>query len=153
MASKEPWDFKKQLSVGMKGEKLLLQKWPHAVRKHDALKGPDLVDSRGKVIELKTDTYPIEKTANFFMERYSDASVKSPGGIWQAASKGVDVFVYLFINSGRWYVFEDMAALIKRVEELTALKFLHNIPNRGYVTQGYKVRRSDLADLYREEIL
>jgi len=147
------FDFQDQLKVGRKGELLLLKKWPHPVRKHAELKGPDFLDSEGRVIELKTDTYDMNKTSNFFMERWSDGKLKKPGGVWQAQEKGVTCFVYLFIQQKVWFVFEDVPALVKRLDSLTAKMYIHNIPNKGWTTQGYKVPRDSLKDLYRQEAL
>lgn len=147
------WDMKEQLKVGAKGEKLLLKHWPTPVRKHATFKGPDFQDIDGKVIELKTDTYDMAATPNFFIERWSDSANKKPGGPWQASEKGVEVFVYLFINQKTWFVFNDLPALLKRLDKLTEKAYVINIPNKGWITQGYRIKRADLADLYQEVIL
>lgn len=148
------WGFQAQLKVGQRGEELLRHKWAHRpVERHVDMRGPDFVDSRGRIIELKTDTYKVTDTFNFFMERLSNKEKQSPGGPWQALSKGADVFVYLYINSGVWFVFEDIPALVKRLDGIILLKKSTNVPNRGYVTQGYKIPRTHLQDLYREEVL
>lgn len=147
------WDFSKQLKVGRAGERLLLKHWPLPVRKHETLKGPDFVDSTGAIIELKTDTYDMAKTENIFAERYSDMDRLSPGGPWQAHAKGVTVFVYLYATNKRWLVFRDLPALLKRLEVLIEGRPGVQIPNRGFVTLGHKVRRADLAGLYTEEAL
>jgi hypothetical protein len=147
------WDMKTQLAVGAKGEKLLLKHWSEPVQKHPVFKGPDFVDVQDQVIELKTDTYDMEKTPNFFIERWSDFQNKKPGGPWQASEKGVHIFVYLFIQNKTWFIFRDMPALLKRLEELTDKAYAINIPNRGWTTQGYRVKRADLQDLFTEEKL
>lgn len=151
--SKKVWSMKTQLGVGAKGEKLLLKHWKEPVQKHPVFKGPDFIDVKDTVIELKTDTYDMDKTPNFFMERWSNAEKKYPGGPWQAHLKGVEVFVYLFITHKKWFIFRDMPALLARLEEVTEGKYVHNIPNRGWTTQGYRVPRALLKDLYTEEDL
>jgi hypothetical protein len=145
------WDMKTQLGVGAKGEKLLLKHWPEPVQKHPVFKGPDFIDAQDKVIELKTDTYDLEATPNFFIERWSDVQNKKPGGPWQAHEKGVHVFVYLFIQNKTWFIFRDMPALIERLDQLTEGKYAINIPNKGWTTQGYRVKRADLQDLFQME--
>lgn len=145
------WDMQKQLKVGAKGEKLFLKHWPVPVRKHAILKGPDFLDIDNRIIELKTDTYDMDATPNFFIERWSDVKNRKPGGPWQAHEKGVQVFVYLFIKQKTWFIFEDMEALLKRLDQLTDKAYAINIPNKGWTTQGYRVKRADLAGLYREE--
>jgi len=149
------FDFDEQLRIGRKGERLLLLKWPDPVCKHEVLTGPDFVDSKGRVIELKTDTYDMDRTHNFFFERFSNVETQSPGGIWQAALKGSTCFVYLFINNKRWFIFEDLPALCAKVEQLIIDKNLvmHKVQNRNWVTGGYKIPRAAVRDLYREEVL
>jgi len=144
------WDMQKQLAVGAKGEKLLLKHWPHPVQRHPVFKGPDFLDIQDTVIELKTDTYDMEATPNFFIERWSNAETRAPGGPWQAHLKGVEVFIYLFIQNKTWFIFRDLPALLKRLDELTDKMYVHNIPNKGWVTQGYRVKRADLKDFYEE---
>jgi len=149
-----PFDFKAQLRVGRAGEALLLKHWPHAIRRHTELRGPDFVDSTGAVIELKTDTYDYDRTPNIFVERHSDHSKGTPGGPWQAVLKGSTTFVYLFIKNRRWLVFTDIPALCVRVEGLIVGGLVPvQVMNRGYVTLGYKVPREALAGLYIEEEL
>lgn len=154
--SDKTWDFSEQIKVGNKGEKLLLKKWATPIRKLGG-KGPDFLDTDGRLIELKTDTYELEKTPNLFLERWSsaprDGQPGRAGGPWQALDKGATTFVYLFINAKTWFIFDDLAALVTRLDALTEKAYVVNIRNRGYLTQGYRVKRKDLADLYREEKL
>lgn len=149
-----PFSFKEQLKVSRKGELLFLKKWPHPVTKLEG-KGPDFMDTEGRVIELKTDTYDIRKTENFFMEVWSVAPREGkpgkPGGPWQAASKGCTCFVYLFLTNKTWFIFEDVPALLTTLDKLRENnKYLVAVRNAGYTTLGLKVKRSDLAGLYRE---
>lgn len=149
------FNFKQQKRLGDLGEALFLQKWPGGAKKHPELKGPDFILPDGRLAELKCDSYPMKQTANFFIERWSDHAKKSPGGPWQADGKSVQVFVYLFLTDRRWFVFEDVPALLKRLDELVESEGLrmHYIENANYFTGGYKVPRLALKDLYREEVL
>lgn len=147
------FSFKEQLEVGNKGE-ALFQKHYHSplvlIPEHYA----DFKRvSDGKVVELKTDTYAMAKTPNFFIERYSDFSKKSPGGIWQSATKRVNVFCYLFIQDGTYFEF-DLRALVKELtpiaDEIEAAGKFKWIRNRAWTTAGFAYPREKLKHLYTE---
>lgn len=143
------FDFKEQLSVGSRGEELFLEYFPEKISIWPERDG-DFITEGGKKIELKTDTYNMEKTDNFFIERFSDLNKKSPGSVWQAHGHGCEIFVYYFVRHNTWFVFRDIPALIERLEVLTKGKGLVYIKNKAWTTAGYKVKRSDLADLFTE---
>ena len=148
------WSMEEQLKVGRKGERLLLKHWPEPVRQREEdLKGPDFVDIKGRLIELKTDTWKVEETPNFFMERWSSVEGMRPGGPWQAVGKGSTVLVYLFINSGVWYVFEDLPALCQKLDDMVGKMSYIQIRNRGWTTRGYRIPRESLVGLYTEVVL
>lgn len=142
------FDFKQQLEVGSRGEELFLERYPSKIAVHPSHAYDFDCLETGKKIELKTDTYNIDKTQNFFIVRYSDVYKKSPGGIWQSQEKGVDIFCYYFVRHNLWFQFNNLSALINKVESLTNNKGLVYIKNKGWVTAGYKVKRDDLADLF-----
>ena len=150
MAFKEvkPWDFKAQLQVGSRGEELLLERFPRKLKIHPANDGDFIQVCDGKKIELKTDTYNIKKTDNFFIERWSDVHQKKPGGPWQSYKHGCSIFIYYFVRHNTYFQFDDIPALLKKLERLTDGKGLVNIKNRSWVTGGYKVNREELKDLY-----
>lgn len=154
MAAPKPgrpeFDFAAQLRQGKKGEAFVERHWPHPIRRHEVLRGPDYVDSTGAIIEVKSDSYDMDKTANFFMERFSDGAKQTPGGPWQAMQKGVTCFVYLFLQNRTWFRFDDVPALCGRLEGLVLP--LVGIPNRGYTTMGMKVPRESLKDLFTMEV-
>lgn len=144
------WSFDEQKKLGAKGERLFLKKWPYPVRRNEEFKGVDFIDSEGRRIELKTDTFDMSATPNFFMERYSDWDRKAPGGPWQALEKGADTFIYLFIKQKVWFVFKDLRGLIERLEETTKDAYAISVRNKAWITTGYKVHRELLSDLYEE---
>lgn len=147
------WTFSSQAKVGDKGAALLRAHWPLKVLEHADPKGPDFVDQRARVIELKTDSRSLEESANFFMERWGNKEKRGAGGPWQALQKGSTCFVYLYLPSRTWFVFEDLPALVERLNALLLDLKPVRVPNRGWTTVGYKVPRSELKDLYREEQL
>lgn len=147
------FDFKQQLAVGNKGEKWFTENYHSPL----VLIPEHYADfkriSDGRIVELKTDTYSLAKTPNFFIERYSDFHKKSPGGIWQSKEKRVQVFCYLFINDGVYYEF-DLRALVKELtpiaDELEAKGKFRWIKNRAWVTAGFPYPREKLKHLYKE---
>ena len=144
----DSWDFKKQLGVGDRGEELFLERYP---RKLEIFSGREydftLKNSREK-LELKTDTYNIKKSPNFFFERYSDVHRKTPGGPWRAHRDEIDIFCYMFVRHNIWFEFRNLPELVARLEVLTKKQGLIYIKNRGWVTGGFKVKRDDLIDLF-----
>lgn len=144
------FDFNEQIKLGRVGERLLLKHWPDAVRRNADIKGVDFIDLHGRKIELKSDSYPMAKTPNFFFERFSSIESQSPGGPWQAVAKGATVLVYLFTKDRTWFVFEDLPRLLIELNALTRELPLKRVPNKGWVTGGYAVPRANVAHLYRE---
>ena len=136
--SREIFTFKKQLDVGAKGEDFFLDCYGNKASKSDGRKFDLFFD--GKSVELKTDTYPIEKTPNFFMEKLGNVESNKIGGPWRAADDGVDYFVYLFASNKTFYWFETKK-LVKFLDEYTKGKRGRTVANRGYVTLGFLVPR------------
>lgn len=145
---KKTWDFKLQLQTGDRGEQLFLERYPTKIeiypgREYDFT----CLETKAK-IELKTDTYNIEKTSNFFMERFSDVHRETIGGPWRAARDNVDIFCYYFVRHNIWFQFNDVPALVERLDRLTENKGLVYIKNKGWITAGYKINRDTISDLY-----
>lgn len=146
--SRKVWSFKAQLEVGSRGEELFLEHYPKKIIVYPERDGDFLEVYSGKKIELKSDSYNINKTENFFFERYSNIETKTPGSVWQAIGHGCDIFCYQFVRHNIWFQFNDLPALRDRLEELTAGKSMVWIKNQGWITGGFKIKRSDLEDLY-----
>ena len=146
-------NFKDSLKLGNKAEQdwmdLFLQKHPQYElfktdgRSHDFI----IMSAFGPfTLELKCDSYDMTKTENVFMERYSSYEKKTVGGPWQAQSKGVDLYCYYFAKQ-QVMLTANVNKLIIALEELKLNeKDLIPIFNQGYVTKGWKVKRSDLYE-------
>lgn len=135
-------NFKTSLSKGKVGEAFLLEKWPELTLL-DGLNA-DFKLPDGRTLELKTDYYNMDETANFFIERISNSNKQSPGGPWQAASKGIDLFAYLYIKNKMLFIFDT----IKLVAFLESQSFsLSDVKNKNYITRGIKVPRAQLNHL------
>lgn len=142
------FSFDKQLVVGDRGEELFLERYPTKITIYTGREYDFTCSATGKKIELKTDTYNMTKTPNFFMERYSDVNRKTVGGPWRAVRDNVDIFCYYFVRHNCWFQFNNLPALTERLDELTAKQGLIYIKNKGWVTGGYTVKRDALEDLY-----
>lgn len=142
--------FKEQLEVGQNGENIFVERYPYKLTVHPGRDG-DFIDSKGRKIELKTDTYCMSKTPNFFIERYSDVHKKSPGSLWQAHEHGCDIFVYMFIKNNTYFIIKDIPAALQILDDYyESNPSLVYVKNRGWVTGGLKVPRELLKDVYSE---
>lgn len=149
MASNQKiFDFKEQLQCGERGEELFLEHYPKRLRIHPDRDGDFIEEHSGRKIELKTDTYNINKSPNFFIERWSDVHREKPGGPWQALEHGCDIFCYMFVRHNIYFQFNDLPALVEKLEDLTGSKGLIYIKNGRWITAGHKVPRRDLEELY-----
>jgi len=139
------FQFKDQLSVGGSGEALFLSLHPW-LNKADGIKFD--FERDGKSVELKTDTYSMKRTPNFFMERYSDTERGTLGGPWRAARDNVDFFVYMYSVERQCFWFNSKE-LVSFLDEYCKSKRLVEIPNKSWVTTGYLVPRSAVEHLVK----
>ncbi len=135
-------NFQQDLKRGQAGELQFLSLFTK-LEGTDGRKG-DILAPNGK-IELKTDFYPMAKTANFFIERYSSIEVGSPGGPFQALAAGCDWFVYYYTVDKMAFVFQT-SDIVKQIELMESKLSPVNIRNRKWTTVGYKVPRNLLCN-------
>lgn len=147
MMTGKTFDFQEQLKVGSRGEELFMEYYPEPIKIWPGRDG-DFITESGKKIELKSDSYNMAKTQNFFIERYSDFDKKSPGSIWQAHGHGCEIFVYYFVRHNIWFKFTDLPKLMQVLEEKYGHKGFVMIKNKGWRTAGWTVPRDSLKDLY-----
>jgi hypothetical protein len=138
--------FYKSKGQGDIGESLFFQAHEGRLEKIDGLKGDFVLKETGQKLELKTDLWVMDRTPNFFMERYSNKATQSPGGPWQSAAHGSDLFIYFYVKDLTFYQFETKK-LVEALERIVPTLAPTDIPNTGYVTQGYRVPRTMLADI------
>lgn len=147
------FDFKQQLAVGDNGEKEFQDFYKHLTPKKAEDRKYDFILIDGETVELKTDTYDMEDTENFFMELYSDYKSGSLGGPWRAANDNVRFFVYYFRRNKTFFWFESKP-LITELDKLLLAKRYHlkNIKNKGWTAQGYCIPRELLKPvLHRQD--
>jgi hypothetical protein len=142
------FSFQEQLKVGDRGESLFMERYPRNLDIYPGREYDFTVRCNGKTVELKTDSFNMEKTPNFFLERYSDVYKKTPGGPWRAKKDKVDIFCYYFVRHNLWYEFRDLPKLIKKLDKLTEKKGMIHVKNRGWVTGGYTVPREELEEFF-----
>jgi hypothetical protein len=135
--------FDIQLNVGNQGEVKFASQFKaekSQVYAYDFILG-------GKTVEVKTDSYD---SPNFFMEFYSDAGRKTPGGPFRAAKDKVDLFVYYFPKKAKFYFFKSQELADHLTENLAKFK-KREIPNKHktseWTTQGYLVPIQSIAHL------
>lgn len=147
------FSFKDQLKIGNVHEQQFLKHYHSPIVKH----GEFAYDFRriidGKRIELKSDTYDMNKTPNMFMEVWSDFEKKKPGGIWQSKEKKVDIFIYHFPKNFTYFEF-NLKELIKELQK-TADKYNERggfiyVRNNGWTTAGFTISREKLRHLFVE---
>lgn len=146
--SSKTFRFQDQLRVGDIGEKLFIDNYPSNLEIYEGREWDFNCLDSGKRIEIKADTYDVNKTENFFFEYISNDNKGTPGGPWRAKKDKVDIFCYVFVKNGYCYEFGDVRGLIKRLDWLIKDLKEIKVKNPGYMTIGYKVPRSEVEDLY-----
>lgn len=151
--TQEVFDFDKQLSIGNRGEDDFCKYYPqlHPVKSKD--RAFDFNTDHG-TIEVKSDSYDLNNTPNFFMEIFGNISDAKMGGPWRSFQDGVDFFVYYFPKNKTFFWFEP-PSLCRKLDTLVAGQGLNpkEIQNKGWVTRGYAVPREWLMDvLYKKDI-
>lgn len=142
------WDFQKQLEIGNRAEELFMERYPRKLEIFPGREYDFTVKSSREKVELKTDTYNMNKSPNFFFERFSDVHRQTPGGPWRAYEDGIDIFCYYFARHNLWYEFRNLPELIKKLNKLTKKQGLIYVKNKRWITGGYKVSRDMLEDYY-----
>ncbi|OHD41428.1 MAG: hypothetical protein A2086_06545 [Spirochaetes bacterium GWD1_27_9] len=142
------FDFNEQLPIGKTGELIFSQIYKNLNIKLSEDKRWDFELGDKIKIELKTDTYNMEATENFFMELYSDSDKGTLGGPWRALSDGVEYFVYFYISNGTffWFKTQELCNALENIIAQFNLK-LKAISNKGWTTQGYLINRDLLKNV------
>lgn len=140
-------DFADSLAVGKHGEQQLLKLWPD-LEPLDGKKGDFRVRSTGQLVEVKSDQYDANTTANFFIELMSDVHRQKAGGPVQALYHGCDLYVYFFPKNSLVYIFEVEPLCTWLAQNSNKYGIVY-IRNAGWTTTGCKIPRTHLQDLYK----
>lgn len=137
-------NFKKSLKKGQDAEAEFLLKYPNLVRtdgrKHDYL------NSKGEKVELKSDSYSLDQTENFFMEIVSVKEKLKIGGPFQSLSNGVDYYVYQFASDNAVFIFKT-SELCAKLLLIADVRKQRDVLNKDYKTTGILIKRTDLTEL------
>ena len=138
--------FSSSLKKGQIGEEILMNLWPGLIRL-DGRKA-DFITPDGELMELKTDSYNMSSTDNFFIELLSDIDRNAPGGPAQAALHGSSLWCYMYSQNETMFVFNTFE-LLERVKTLVATGLYRtvDIPNKSWTTRGVLIPRAVLIDL------
>ena len=119
----------------------------------------DFTLNNGKTIELKTDSYSMSKTLNFFMEKNTvlpDERTIS-GGPWRSKEHKIDYFVYYYVTEKVFYWFDPktLCKFLDKYIKKNELKAV-SIPNKDskgnrFYSYGYKIPRESLVPILLKE--
>jgi hypothetical protein len=142
------FSFDKQLAVGDTGESDFCRYYDNlspVKSKQDM--SYDFLLNTGEKVELKTDTYNMEDTGNFFMEIFGDIEKSKMGGPWRAMQDSVQYFVYYFKNNKTFFWF-DVSMLCNALDSIIAKHHFtpREIKNKNWITRGYLIPRELLKD-------
>ncbi len=133
--------------MGQAGEELFHKHRPELQRTDG--RRHDFICPDGTTLELKCDSYDMNKTSNFFIEVWSNYESGRPGGPLQAQNNGTTKWVYMFPKNMTYFEF-NTNALVAWLETDGAAYDLIEIKNPRYTTMGIKAPRAVLAHLFKE---
>ena len=154
------FNFKDQLLIGDIGESDFIKIY-ESLEPVKSVKNRkiDFTLNNGKTVELKTDSYSMEKTVNFFMEKNTILPDEKEllGGPWRSKEHKIDYFVYYYMNDKVFFWFEPKSLckfLDKYIKENKVKPIA--IPNRSsdgktFRSYGYKIPRIDIISVLLKE--
>ena len=152
MQNNKTFGFKAQMAIGDKGEKDFLKRYKdlNPVKSED--RAIDFHLSDGKTVELKSDSYPMEKTENMFFETLSDMDSGKIGGVHRAKRDKIDYFVYYYPTNKTffWFDVDKLHAAVEKLIKSGSYK-AKIIRNSRWLTQGYALPRSAFKDIILKE--
>ena len=156
---KKVFNFKDQLRIGDIGEADFIKIYEKLEPVKSKNRQIDFTLNNGKTVELKTDSYPMDKTVNFFMEKNTILPDETdiPGGPWRSREHKVDYFVYYYMTDKVFFWF-DPITLCKYLDKYIKTNKVKPIaiPNRDsngktFRSYGYKIPRADIVEVLLQE--
>ena len=154
------FNFKDQMRIGDIGEsdfiKIYEKLEPVKSVKNRKI---DFTLNNGKTVELKTDSYSMDKTVNFFMEKNTILPDETSilGGPWRSKDHKIDYFVYYYMSDKVFFWFEpkSLCKFLDKYIKKNKIKPIA-IPNRTgngetFRSYGYKIPRLDIVDVLLKE--
>ena len=153
------FNFEDQLRIGDVGEADFLRVYAkmRPVKSVDDFR-IDFTLKDGKTVELKTDSYDMGNTPNFFMEKSTVSGDKTTaGGPWRSREHKIDYFVYYFVKNKVFFWFRPKE-LVKVLDKVIAKRklremIIQNKNTRGgyYEARGYKIPRESVESVLLKE--
>lgn len=139
-------NFQSDLSRGRIGELAFIHACEGTVEPLDGREGDAKVTGTRTKIEVKSDSYNMDRTQNFFMEKYRSGN--RSGGVFQSIEHGCKYYAYIYVPNGELFIF-DCKQLADRLNILHDSKnlTLTSVGNGTYTTRGLKVHRDWLTDI------
>lgn len=146
--SNHTFSFNKQLNLGNDGEASFQKYYADLFPKKSEDRRADFILADGSKVELKTDSYRVSKTPNFFMEMFGSVEEGKLGGPWRAMQDEVQHFVYYYSNDGEFYWF-DTVTLCSSLDKIISQgkSMSKDIKNKGWVSRGYLIPREELTHI------
>jgi len=154
------FNFKDQMRIGDIGEADFARIYEKLEpKKNIENRQIDFTLNNGKTIELKTDSYSMNNTPNFFMEKntVSHDNTSKSGGPWRSKEHKIDYFVYYYMNDKVFFWFEpkSLCKFLNKYIKSNKLKAI-TIPNkdgkgREYKSFGYKIPRKEVLSVLLRE--
>lgn len=139
-------NFQSDLARGRIGELAFIHACEGTVEPLDGREGDAKIKGTRTKLEIKSDSYNMDKTPNFFMEKYRSGN--KPGGVYQSIEHGCKYYIYVYVPNSEIFIF-DTRALADRLDLLHDSKnlTLTSVGNGSYTTRGLKIHRDWVTDL------
>ena len=146
---KKVFGFGEQLSIGNLGEQDFLKYYKElSPKKSLDDKAIDFTLGDGKLVELKSDSYDLNLTPNFFIEMYGNVENSSFGGPFKAMKDKIDFFVYYFPKNKTFFWFDTVKLCYTAEKIILDLKLKPKyIRNKTWTTLGYAINRDSLKEI------
>jgi|ERR1017187_2085055 hypothetical protein len=144
--SKKIFDFNKQMKIGNNGEDFFCECYKDRSPIKSSFREFDVIIDGNKMVEIKTDSYSMDSTPNFFMERYGDKERTKEAGPWRAKKDSLNYFCYLFIKDKTffWFYPQELCDFLdNHINELEEKE----IRNKGWSAIGFCVEREKIKHL------
>lgn len=140
--------FHDQLKKGKLGEELFIKCYPglNPILSDD--KKYDILVNENEKLELKSDSWSMSDTPNFFFEKISHNRTKTIGGVYRTSQDGIDHFVYLFVKDLTFFWFNSHN-LVQFLEwsgddDKRRIKY---VKNKDYYTIGSLFSREECKEI------
>ncbi len=99
-------------------------------------------------VELKSDSYKMKDTGNFFIETCGNETTGAPGGPYRALKDNIHWFVYLFIQDKTFFWFKP-AQMVRSVNQYVSQTGIvpKRIINKTWVGLGYLIPRDVISNI------